>query len=134
MNYYISAIIIFALYHYLNIQLGRWNVSIVKKRKAAGKKNQIEHGWWFLGYLIICAPQYWLINLWFALSLIPLHLSIFAVAYNHFIGLLPFNLSKTSDAITDRMLVRMGFNDMEWPCIIAESVSLILFIVSLILL
>jgi len=132
MTYKISAILLFILYHYLNIQIGKWNAAIVKKRKEKGNKKQIEHGWWFLGYLIVCAPQYWLVNIWFALSLIPLHLSIFAVAYNKYSGISPFNLSLTTDAITDQTLVKMGFTSLEWPCVIAEVVAGVLFVISLI--
>jgi hypothetical protein len=131
MTYIISAILLFLFYHFFNIQLGKWNVAIVKNRIATGNKKQIEHFWWFTGYLILCAPMYWILNIWFALSLLPLHLSIFAVAYNHFMGFLPFNLSHTSNAITDKTLIKIGFNDLEWPCIISEVLAVALFIISL---
>jgi hypothetical protein len=124
-------ILLYASYHAANILIAKWNVHTVFTRMANGNPKQIEHFWYFAGYCLICAPQVYLVNLWLAGSVLCLHGSIFPVAYNCYRGLAPFNLSKISKSKYDKLLVRIGFKDMEAPCIIAELASLILFTFSL---
>ncbi len=126
-------IIIFVLYHFVNIGLGKWNAVIVQHRIDSGNPKQIEHFWWGLMYGALCLPWYWVYghNFMYVLALVPLHLSIFAPAYNSYRGLARFNLSKTSKAITDKTLVKMGFKSMEIPCAIAEVISIILLLISI---
>jgi len=127
----IGGIGIFLAYHLVNYILGEWNAHIVKQRIKKDNRHQIEHFAWFAGYCIICAPQYWVFNIWFAMALMPIHLSIFAPAYNHFRGLAPFNLSLTTTSILDRTLVKIGCKDLETACFVAEFISVGLFIISL---
>jgi hypothetical protein len=122
---------IFVLYHVANYLLGIWNAQIVATRIKKDNRHQIEHFAWFAGYCLICAPQYWIFNFWFVLALMPIHLSIFAPAYNHGRHLAPFNLSRTSTSILDRTLVKIGCNDLELACFVAELIAVVVFIFSL---
>lgn len=128
---YVNAILIFIAYHAINIPLAFWNVQIVISRIGKGDKRQINHFLWAAGYLLICVPQYFLFNIWFAVAVVIPHLSIFAPAYNHYRGFAPFNLSRTSNSMTDRILVKMGFKDIEGICILAEILAIALFTISL---
>lgn len=123
--------VIFLAWHGINIFIAWQNKQIVQKRIDHKDLTQIEHFWWGFGYLLICLPFYWVFNLWFALALIPLHLSIFPVAYNDYRGLTPFNLSKTSKAITDKIMVRLGLQNTLLVNFGAEALSLILLFLSL---
>lgn len=124
---------IFLVYHGINILLAWQNKQIVQKRLNHKDLRQIEHFWWGLMYGALCLPWYWIhgYGIWYVLALVPLHLSIFAPAYNDYRGLETFNLSKSSKAILDRTLVKMGFKSLEWPCFIAEVLSIILLLISI---
>lgn len=128
---WLSIIGIYAGYHVANILIAKWNAHTVAVRTRKGNPKQIEHFWYFVGYCLICAPQYWLVNAWFAEAVLVLHGSIFPIAYNSFRHLAPFNLSKTSKSKYDKFLVRIGFKDMEIPDFAAEFISALLFTISL---
>lgn len=125
------AIFIFALYHGVNIFLGWQNKQTVQKRLDHHDLRQIEHFLWGLMYAALIIPWFWVYDIWFVLALIPLHLSVFPVAYNLYRDLPAFNLSKTSKAITDRILVRMGLKSMESVCFGAEVLAIFLITISI---
>lgn len=125
-------ILIYAGYHIANILIAKWNAVVVADRIRKGNPKQIEHGWYFILYVALCAPQIWLVNWWFVGAVFCLHGSVFPVAYNLCRpNIPPFNLSKTSKAKYDKFLVRMGFKSMEIPDMAAELISLLLFTISL---
>lgn len=128
---WLNITLIYIAYHIANILIAKWNAVIVANRIKRGNPKQIEHGWYFIGYVVLCAPMYWFINIWFAGAVLCLHGSVFPVAYNLLRGITPFNLSKTSKSKYDRTLVRIGFKDMEIPDFAAEFVSALLFTISL---
>ncbi len=124
------AILVFLAYHGLNVFLGWQNKQVVQKRLNHKDLRQIEHFWWALAYCIGCSPMYWCYNLWFAIAILFPHLSIFGPAYNLYRGFAAFNLSKTSKATTEMIMVRIGLKDTETVCIIAEVIAVILFTIS----
>lgn len=128
---YLYASLIFIGYHIVNIPLAYWNVEIVIDRIINGNKKQIEHFWWGLGYALICIPQYFLFGGWFLFAILIPHLTIFAPAYNYYRGFPLFNLSKTSSSLTDRILVKAGFKDIEGPVLLAEFMAIVFFTISL---
>jgi len=128
---WIWIIVLYAAYHVVNIIIARINADTVQRRIDNRDAKQIEHGWWFIGYVAICTPMGCAVNWWFAGAVFCLHGSIFPVAYNLCRGITPFNLSKTSKAFYDRTLVKIGFKDMEVPDFAAELISLVLFTFSL---
>lgn len=128
---YLYPILVFLTYHGLNILLGWWNVEIVMSRIVRVDKRQIEHGWWSIGYLLLCLPMTFIFNSWLALSVMMLHLSVFPVSYNLFRGMPTFYLSKTSSAVVDKFMVRMGLKTSEVVNMIAEAIAIGLFIFSL---
>ena len=128
---WIWIIVLYSAYHVVNIIIARINADTVQRRIDNRDAKQIEHGWWFLLYVVLCVPMGWAVNWWFVGAVLCLHGSVFPVAYNSFRHLAPFNLSKTSKAVYDRTLVKMGFKDMEIPDFAAEFVSALLFTVSL---
>jgi len=128
-------IIIFVVYHFVNIFLGWQNKQVVQKRLNHKDLRQIEHFAWGAMYGALCLPWYWIPGhgwgIWYVLALVPLHLSVFAPAYNDYRGLAPFNLSLTSKSIIDKTLVKMGFKTLEWPCLISEVLAAILLTISI---
>jgi len=103
-------------------------------RLAAIKKGTkaISHGWWGLLYCGLCSiPLIWIHDFYFVGSLVMVHLSAFPVALNTFAGIYPFSLSKTSTAITDRMMVSLGLKDTEIVNVAAQLVSFTLLLISI---
>ena len=109
----------------VNIGIAAINVGVVADRIKVGDTRQINHFIWGLIYLAPCAPLYF-INHWLFYSVIPLHLSIFPVSYNLFRELPPFNLSKTSKALTDRFMVKIGLKSTETVNLAAQLLSFFL--------
>jgi hypothetical protein len=67
-------------------------------------------GWWFIG------------------SILLLHLSVFPVAYNRLAAPSTFYLSKTTTALTDRIMSWLGMKSTEWVNIGAFILSIGLLI------
>lgn len=123
-------IIIYFLFHGINILFAWINRNIVQSRMSTGK--QINHFAWGSYYTVLCGLAYLWQHDWFLVSsIVLLHLSIFPVFYNRFRGLYTFNLSPTSKAITDKIQVAIGFKNSKVANIGSQIISLILFAVSI---
>lgn len=102
----------FLIYAGINIGIAYWNNQTRLKRIKNKDLRQINHPVWAGIYAILCVPAYFIFhNIWFLIALVFLHISIFPVAYNLFSKLKPFNLSKTTSAITDRIMVALGLKN-----------------------
>jgi hypothetical protein len=122
--------ILWVVYILGNVALGRWHGYLRTRAVAKGQTIAIRHGWWGLLYAGLCAiPVVWSHSWYEYGSLILLHLSIFPVTYNLASGISMFNLSKTSTAITDRLMVWTGLKDTEVVNISAMVASGILLII-----
>lgn len=121
-------IFVWFVYVGVNIGLAEWNNLIRVERIKAGNKKQIEHFWWGLFYGALCAPMYWPGGVWFVGSVLLLHISVFPVFFNRASDLPAFHLSKTSTAITDRIMVWLGLTSTEWVNIGAFILSIGLLI------
>lgn len=118
-------IVIWLLFMLINSLIAESNDQTRRNRIKKGNKRQIEHFWYGLGYGILCLiPFYISRNWWELISLLLLHISVFPVAYNVFGGLKPFNLSTTSDAITDKIMVKLGLKTTKWVNIITLILSI----------
>jgi hypothetical protein len=95
--------------------------SIVDYRKRTGDKKQIQHGIWAVIYCALVAPMWFIAHdWWYMASLMLLHFYIFGGAYSWIVnGNSPFYLSKTSSAITERLMVWLGFKSTETPYLIS---------------
>lgn len=125
-------IIVWLLYTGINIAIAEWNDTVRRSRIKAGNPRQIEHFWYWLGYCLLCLPVYLISESWVELlSILLLHISVFTVSYNRFSDLPAFNLSKTSKAITDRTLVKIGLKSYAPVAIPAFIISLALFTLQL---
>jgi hypothetical protein len=126
-------ILIFVLYHGINILIAWINDRIVTMRIANKNPNQINHFLWGAIYLATVIPIYFLFPkpAWLMGAIILLHLSIFPVSYNLFRGNAPFALSKTSNAVTDKFMVDVGLKDTEIVNIGAEIIAIVLVIFSI---
>lgn len=115
-----------------NIGIAEWNDTVRRKRIANKNPKQIEHFWYGLGYCILCGIPFCISrNYWELFSLLLLHLSVFPVSYNLFSGQPTFNLSKTSQALTDKIMVRIGLRSTEEVNIISFCISLIFLMLQL---
>lgn len=124
---------IWCLFVGINISIAEWNDSVRRKRIKNGNTKQIEHFWYGLGYGILCGAIFYISRNWAEFfSLLLLHLGVFPPAYNRFSDLPMFNLSKTSRAITDRIMVAMKLKSTEEVNIIAFCISVILMVVQLV--
>jgi len=122
----VSRLIVWIIFVILNIVIAKSNDITRRKRIANKNSKQIEHFWYGLGYGILCAIPCFLLKSYtelFSLSL--LHISVFPVMYNIYSKLPIFNLSKTSKAITDRLMVKLGLKSTKWVNIIAFCLSLL---------
>lgn len=124
-------ILIFLLWHAVNIFLAWQNKQLVQKRLNHKDFHQVEHFLWGLMYAALCVPWYFIFGLWFTLALIPLHLSVFPIAYNDYRGMTPFNLSKTSKASTDKLMVKIGLKSTEGVNLASEGLSIIFLIITI---
>ena len=116
----------------INISIAEWNDHVRRVRIRIGNPKQIEHFWYGLGYCLLCGAVWYISRSWIELiSLLLQHISVFTVAYNLFSDNPAFNLSKTSKALTDRVLVARGFKSYEFVAVTAFCVSAVLFIVQL---
>ena len=125
-----AEIIVFLAYHGVNVFLAWQSKQSVQRRINHKDLSQLNHFTWGLLYAGICALSFkfgWL----FVASLIPLHLSIFPIWYNLFRGLELFNLSRTSKASTDKIMVRMGLKSTEVVNFAAELLATALLIIQI---
>lgn len=130
----IFIIIIWFGFVIINVCVAEWNDTVRRNRIISGNPKQIEHFWYGLGYCLLCGAVFYISRSWLELaSILLLHISVFTVAYNRFSDLPAFNLSKTSKAITDRTLVRIGLKSYAPVAIPAFIISLVLFILQLFL-
>lgn len=119
---------IFVIFIIINIVIASINNKLRLKAIAENKTDAIKHGWWALGYGILCALPFLFTHSWLQfISLGMLHLSIFPVSYNLFAKLPTFNLSKTSSSLIDKLQVSLGFQNSEF----INALSLILSVVLL---
>ena len=100
------------------------------------ENSKILHGVWGFIYALICAIPFLIVDFNFKavelyISLVLLHLSVFPVVYNSFMELPPFNLSKTTTALTDRFMVYIGLKNTAIVNIGAFIVSITLLILSI---
>ena len=125
-------ILVFIVYHGVNIVIALINANIVSERIINKNPNQINHFLWSLIYFATIIPIYFLSHsFWLIGGIILLHLSVFPVAYNLFRGLAPFNLSKTSQALTDELMVDLGFKSTEIVNFSAEIIAIALMTISI---
>lgn len=123
---------IWCLFVAICILTAEWNDSIRRKRIKDGNPKQIEHFWWFFAYCILCSGVFYISHNWIQIgSILLLRASVFPVSYNMYAGLAPFNLSKTSKAIFDRLQVRLGLESSEEVNIIAFCISVILLFIQI---
>lgn len=96
------------------------------------KQNAIRHGWWAAAYGALIAIPYLFFKDWLLVgSLALLHLSVFPVVYNIKAGLPAFFLSKTTTALTDRLMVWIGLTSTEIVNFLALAGSILLLILSI---
>lgn len=116
----------------VNIAVAKWNDRVRRIRIRIGNPKQIEHFWYGLGYCLLCGALFYKSRNWAQLgSILLLHISVFTVAYNRFSDNPAFNLSKTTKALTDKTLVKIGLKSYAPVAIPAFAVSLALFILQL---
>lgn len=131
-------ILAWLVYAASNIFLAWWNNEVRVHRIKVGNPNQIEHPLWAAIYCGWVSPIWFIMHdhwnyfhLWsLIISLLLLHLSFFPVAYNRYSDLPAFHLSKTSKAITDITMVKIGLKSTEAVNIGALLISLTLLIIS----
>lgn len=105
-------IIFYALFVFINLIIADVNNQKRLSNIASGNTAQINHYFWSGLYLVLVAAMWFPFHNWFYIGgLILQRLGVFPVLYNLEAKLPPFNLSKTSDAITDRALVKLGFKN-----------------------
>lgn len=125
--------ILFIIYVLINVLIAKINAATVAHRIAVKDTRQINHFAWGLYYAAACAvPLFWKVDLLLIASFVPLHLSIFPVFYNLFRGLYAFELSKTSNALTDKLMVKMGLKDTEVINVCCMVLSVILLFLNLV--
>jgi hypothetical protein len=130
-----SAVFIIAVWFgfvLINICIAEWNDRVRRIRIRIGNPKQIEHFWYGLGYCLLCYGVFYISGSWIEfVSILLLHISVFTVAYNLFSDNPAFNLSKTTKALTDRLLIKLGFKSYEFVAITAFCISAVLFILQL---
>lgn len=115
-----------------NIGIAELNDSTRRKRIANKNPKQIEHFWYGLGYGILCGVIWYISRDWWEFfSLLLLHASVFACAFNLFSGEALFYLSPTSNAVTDGLYRKMGLKSIEEPAIFSFCISVIFFMLQL---
>jgi hypothetical protein len=128
----IFVIIVWIVFAIVNIGIAELNDSTRRRRIANKNPKQIEHFWYGLGYCILCGiPFYISRNYWELFSLLLLHASIFACAYNLFSGNPMFYLSSSTTAITDGTYRKLGLKSIEEPAVISFCISLIMLMLQL---
>jgi hypothetical protein len=116
----------------LNIGIAWWNDHVRRVRIRLGDPKQIEHLWYGLGYSLLCGGVWYRSRSWIDFfSILLLHISVFTIAYNRFSDNPAFNLSRTSKALSDRLLVSLGFKSYEFVAVSAFCISVVLFILQL---
>lgn len=131
MLYKIILSAIWVIYVFLNVGIADENNDVRLKRIASGNPKQIEHFWYALGYTAACSVWFLIFKEWFFFSsLLIIHLGIFPTAYNIFSKLPIFNLSHTSTAISDRIMVKIGLKNTAIVNIAATALSIIFLIIS----
>lgn len=132
MKYTILLFVIWIVYAIGNVAMAEKQVDVRNKRIANKDPRQINHFLWGAGYFAICAVQYLFFKDWvFVVSITLHHASIFPVAWNRFLGNPAFQLSKTTNSLFDKALVKLGFTSTEWVNIGAFAISIFLLTISL---
>jgi hypothetical protein len=128
----IAAIVTWLAFCGINTGIAWWNDHVRRVRIRIGDPRQIEHFWYGLGYCLLVAAAWYFSRSWWQIgALLPLHLSVFTVAYNLYSDNPPFNLSKTSKALTDRFLVWLGFKSYEVVAVAAFILSIVFLILQI---
>lgn len=131
MKYVFMLLAVWFVYGAINIGFAEWNDAIRRKRILKKDPRQINHPLWAAFYCLVCTPMYLFFKDWYLVgSVLLLHLSVFPVAYNRYADQPAFNLSKTSTAITDRLMVRAGLKSTEIVNIAAFFFSTSLLVIS----
>ena len=119
----------------LNIGWGFLTSEVVNEQKKNATYKSIKHGWWGLAYCLLMSVAVVFVHnvalILLLISIALLHLSIFPVVYNSCQNLPTFNLSKTSRALTDRLMVKLGLKDTAAVNIVALLISIALLILSI---
>lgn len=122
-------VVVWLIYVGVNICIAELNDKTRRKRIANKTYKQINHPLWSAIYCALCAIPIYISRSWIeAISILLLHISIFPISFNVFSGQSTFNLSKTTTAWTDRMMVKMGLKSTEEVNIIAFCISVILMV------
>lgn len=116
----------------INLGIAILNRNQRRNNLKTGNPKQINHPLWAGTYLALMIPI-WIIthNYWLIGGIILQHLWFFGPLFNILIGTPPFNLSKTTTALTDRIMVKLGFKSTEKVMLLAFCVSIGLLIKSI---
>ncbi len=107
-------IIAWIAYCGINVFIAWVNRRIVEYREMVKNTKQINHPLWAAIYCAACLPMWFILHSWWFMgALVFLHISIFPVAFNRYSDLPAFNLSKTTTAITDKIMVKIGLKSTE---------------------
>jgi len=127
----VLSIIAYLVCYVLNIVLAIVERSIVEHRKRIGNKKQIEHWLWAIIYCVAISPAWTIHHSWWLMaSLVLCHFHVFGSAYQVVNDNNMFYLSKTSKAITERLLIMLGFTSAEKPYLVSLALSVYLLIKS----
>lgn len=97
--------------------------------------SQVNHPLWGFIYSILVFGEWFFNdkNYFIAVSILLQHISFFPVIYNLITDVPVFNLSKTSSALTDKLMVKIGLKNTAIVNISFGLISFILLILSIIL-
>lgn len=127
-------IIIWLCFHCINALIAYINNHERLEHIATKNPAQVDHPLWGFLYGATCAIQWYFNkeNWWLVGSILLLHISIFPVIYNLFSDVPVFNLSKTTSAITDKLMVKIGLKNTAIINITAYVISATLLVLSII--
>lgn len=115
---------LYILFAAINILMAAIHDAIRRHEISIARFRPIHHGYWAAGYLLATGL------LWPAwplmIAVILQRLALFPLAFNFFAEKPLFNLSKTSKALTDRLLLWVGFRSTEIVTIVALVLSIVL--------
>jgi hypothetical protein len=126
--------IIFLLFVAINAGIAFLNNQERLANIADNVTTQVNHALWTLTYIVLVSIvlltagliEGWPLHVFefLAAAIIAQRLSIFPVFYNLFAKLPPFNLSRTTTALTDQLLVDVGFKN-------SAFINILMFVLSL---